>query len=81
MDGMVWFGRTYLVPGSPMFLLLGLLVGLLLVARTSTARLGRFVLWTLFVAYLALSTSVVSDALGRMLGGGTPVTSADAIRR
>jgi uncharacterized SAM-binding protein YcdF (DUF218 family) len=81
MDAMVWFGRTYLVPGSPMFLLLGLLIGLLLVARQGTARLGRLVLWTLLLAYLALSTSVVSDALGRMLGGGTPVTSADVVRQ
>jgi len=78
---MVWLGRMYLVPGSPMFLLLGLLVGLLLAAREGTARWGRFVLWTLLVAYIALSTSVVSSALGRMLGGATPVTSADLIRQ
>jgi uncharacterized SAM-binding protein YcdF (DUF218 family) len=81
MDALVWFGRVYLVPGSPMFLVLGLAIGLVLATREGTARLGRVVLWTLLVAYLALSTSVVSGALSRMLSTSTPVTSPDTVRQ
>jgi uncharacterized SAM-binding protein YcdF (DUF218 family) len=81
MDVLTWFGRMYLVPGSPMFLLLGMAAGLLLAAREGTARLGRAVLWMLLVAYLALSTSVVSRTLGRMLDASPAIMSADVVKQ
>jgi uncharacterized SAM-binding protein YcdF (DUF218 family) len=81
MDVLVWFARMYIVPGSPMFLLLGLAVGLALAGRDSTGRLGRLVLWTLLATYTALSMSIVSGALTRMLGGAPPLSSADEVRR
>jgi uncharacterized SAM-binding protein YcdF (DUF218 family) len=81
MDVILWLGRSYFVPGSPMFLLLGLLAGLMLVGRERTRTIGRRFLWALLGLHLALSTGFVSTALSRALGGTPPIDRAEIVRQ
>jgi uncharacterized SAM-binding protein YcdF (DUF218 family) len=80
MGFVLWLGRSYLVPGSPMFLVLGVLAVLVLLWRERTRTLGRRVLWALCLLYLALSTALVAGALAHLLGGTTRLERADAVR-
>jgi hypothetical protein len=80
MDVVLWIGRSYLVPASPMFLVLGVLLALLLLGRERTRPAGRAVLWGLFVLYLLCSTPFVSGLLAQMLGGTVRLERAEAIR-
>lgn len=81
MNVVLWFVRAYLVPGSPMFLLLGLFAGLALLAGERTRATGRRCLWALLVLYLALSTGIVSNMLAQMLSGVPPLERAEAVRQ
>lgn len=82
MDKIVAFGRTYLIPGSPMLLLIGLAVGLVLAARKRTMRLGHALLWGLLGVYLVLSLPFVSAVLAGMLAGtAEPIRSPEVVRQ
>jgi uncharacterized SAM-binding protein YcdF (DUF218 family) len=81
MDVVLWFGRSYLVPASPLFLVLGVLVALLLLGRERTQAAGRRLLWALFLLYLFCSTPYVSGLLARMLGGTARVDRAEVVRQ
>ena len=80
MDVVLWLGRSYLVPASPLFLVLGVLIALLLLGRERTQAVGRRVLWALFFVYLFGSTPYVSGVLARMLGGTARVDRAEVVR-
>lgn len=80
MDVVLWLGRSYLVPASPLFLLLGVLIALLLLGRERTQAAGRRVLWALFFFYLVCSTPYVSGLLAQMLGGTARIDRAEAVR-
>jgi uncharacterized SAM-binding protein YcdF (DUF218 family) len=80
MDVVLWIGRSYLVPASPMFLVLGVLLALLLLGRERTRPAGRAVLWGLFFLYLLCSTPFVSGLLAQMLGGTARLERAEAVR-
>jgi uncharacterized SAM-binding protein YcdF (DUF218 family) len=80
MDVVLWLGRSYLVPGSPLFLVLGVLVALLLLGRERTQAAGRRVLWALFFFYLFCSTPYVSGLLAQMLGGTARIDHAEVVR-
>lgn len=80
MDVVLWLVRSYLVPGSPLFLVLGVLVALLLLGRERTRGTGRGVLWALFMLYLLCSLPLVSGLLSRMLSGAARIERAGAVR-
>ena len=80
MDVVLWIGRSYLVPASPMFLLLGLFVALLLLARERWEAAGRRLLWGLFFFYLVCSTPIISGLLAVMLGGTTRLERPETVR-
>ena len=80
MDVVLWIGRTYLVPASPMFLLLGVFVALVLLGREGSRAAGRRLLWGLFFLYLFGSTPFVSGLLAGMLGGTTRLERPEAVR-
>ena len=80
MDVVLWLGRSYLVPASPLFLVLGVLIALLLLGRERTQAAGRGVLWALFFFYLFCSTPYVSGLLAQMLGGTARVNRAEVVR-
>ncbi len=64
MDSLVDLVKSYLLPGSAMFLLLGASVGtVLLFMGSSRQRWGRRVLVSLLALYWALSTPLVVDLL------------------
>ena len=81
MDLVLWLGRTYLVPGSPMFLVMGLLVGVALLSAERSRTAGRRWLGALAGLYLVLSTAVVSNGLARLLGGTPPIDRAEVVQR
>jgi uncharacterized SAM-binding protein YcdF (DUF218 family) len=80
MDVVLWLGRSYLVPGSPMFLVMGVLAALVLLGPERTRALGRRALWALALVYLALSTAFAAGGLAHLLGGTTRLELADVVR-
>jgi uncharacterized SAM-binding protein YcdF (DUF218 family) len=69
MDSLVEFIKAYLIPGSVMFLLLGVTVGALgLFGRDRLRRWARAWLAALAVLYWLLSTPLVAGALEAALG-------------
>jgi len=76
MGVLVWLVKTYLVPGSPWFLIAGVGVALLMLANRRTSDWGRRWLAALFLLYVALSMPLVSGWLHRTLAGSGPITDA-----
>ena len=78
MDIPLWLAKTYLVPGSVWFLVLGLAVGVSLLFVGAVAS-GRRWLTTLLLAYVALGVPAVALALRDTLGRISPIAAvADA---
>ncbi len=80
MGVLVWLGKTYLVPGSPWFLIVGVGVALLMLSSRRTLDWGRRWLAALFLLYVALSMPLVSGWLHRTLAGSGPITDAREAR-
>jgi uncharacterized SAM-binding protein YcdF (DUF218 family) len=78
MDIALWLAKTYLVPGSVWFLVVGLAFGVALLF-TGAVAWGRRWLTLLALAYLALGMPAVALALRDTLGRHAPIaTAADA---
>ena len=80
MGVLVWLGKSYLVPGSPWFLVVGVGVALLMLSSRRTCDWGRRWLAALFFLYVALSMPLVSGWLHRTLAGTGPITDARQAR-
>ena len=76
MAVLVSLAKSYLVPGSPWFLIVGVGVALLLLSAERTRVLGRRWLAALFVLNVALSMPLVAGWLHRSLAGAGPITDA-----
>ena len=73
--------KTYLIPGSVEFLVVGLIVGVLLLhGRGRAPRLGRVWLTTLTITYLLLSLPLGPSVLvWGLAGGATPIPTKRAV--
>jgi len=80
MGVLVLLGKTYLVPGSPWFLIVGVGVALLMLSSRRTVDWGRRWLAALFLLYVGLSMPLVSGWLHRTLAGSGPITDAPQAR-
>jgi len=80
MAVLVSLAKSYLVPGSPWFLIVGVGVALLLLSAERTRAWGRRWLALLFVLYVALSMPLVASRLHRSLAGTGPITDAREAR-
>jgi uncharacterized SAM-binding protein YcdF (DUF218 family) len=76
----VSLAKSYLVPGSPWFLIVGVGVALLLLSSQRTLGWGRRWLAVLFVLYVALSMPLFSGWLHRTLAGVGPITEVSQAR-
>ena len=80
MAAFVSLAKSYLVPGSPWFLIAGVGVALLLLSSQRTLGWGRRWLAVLFALYVALSMPLVSGWLHRSLAGVGPITDVSQAR-
>jgi uncharacterized SAM-binding protein YcdF (DUF218 family) len=76
MAPILFIVKAYLVPGSPMFLIIAIGVGLALLARPRLAAWGRRWLVAVAVSHAVLAVPVVSGLLQRGLGRTSPIRSA-----
>ena len=76
MSWVLFVVKSYLVPGSPMFLVLAIAAGLALLARPAKAAWGRRWLAAVLVFHAGLSVPAVSERVQRAMGGVGPLTSA-----
>ena len=72
--------KSYLIPGSTSFLVVGIGIALLLLSAGRTLAWGRRWLAVLFALYVALSLPLVSGFLHRALAGVGPITEAREAR-
>ena len=80
MTAVLTLAKSYLIPGSTFFLVVGVGVALLLLARPRTAAWGRRWLAMLFTLYVALSLPLISRLLLLGMSGATPITEASQAR-
>ncbi len=80
MTVLLSLAKNFLIPGSTWFLVTGIGLALVLLARERTFRWGRRWLAALFLLYVALSMPLVSDWLNRGLSGTRPITDAREAR-
>jgi uncharacterized SAM-binding protein YcdF (DUF218 family) len=80
MTVLLSLAKNFLIPGSTWFLVTGIGLALVLLARERTFRWGRRWLAALFLLYVALSIPLVSDWLNRGLSGTRPITDAREAR-
>jgi uncharacterized SAM-binding protein YcdF (DUF218 family) len=75
MDLPIEFIKAYFIPGSPSFLLVGLLLGVILIYLSpSTRKWGDILLGALAVLYLLLSMPIVARGLEHaLLDGSQPI--------
>jgi uncharacterized SAM-binding protein YcdF (DUF218 family) len=76
MAVMVSLAKGYLIPGSTLFLVVGVGLALLLLSSERTLAWGRRWLAALFILYVALSVPSVSGFLHRALAGVGPILDA-----
>jgi uncharacterized SAM-binding protein YcdF (DUF218 family) len=76
MGVLVSLAKGYLIPGSTLFLVVGVGLALLLLWSDRTLAWGRRWLAALFVFYVALSLPIASGFLHRALAGGGPIVDA-----
>lgn len=79
MDGVLWVGKAYLVPGSVWFLIVGLGFGLALLFAGSVTW-GRRWLTALLLAYVTMSIPAVALALQDTLGRTSQIVTAAETR-
>jgi uncharacterized SAM-binding protein YcdF (DUF218 family) len=76
MAPILFIVKSYLVPASPMFLIVAIGVGLVLLTRPSAAVWGRRWLAAVLLSHTLLAVPAVSDWLQRCLGRSSPIRSA-----
>ena len=76
MPWVLFVVKNYLVPGSPMFLVIAVAIGAVLLSRPALAAWGRRWLAAVAVSHLAFSVPAISDGLERLMGGVAPIASA-----
>jgi len=79
MAPLLFIVKTYLVPGSPMFLIVAIGIGLVLFRRPSTAVWGRRWLVAILVSHALLAVPAVSGWLQRGIGGTGAIRSASEV--
>jgi uncharacterized SAM-binding protein YcdF (DUF218 family) len=76
MSWALFLVKSYLVPGSPMFLIIAIAIGLALIARPALTAWGRRWLAAVLILHTALSVPAISGWLQRSMGGVGPIMSA-----
>ena len=76
MAVLVSLAKGYLIPGSTLFLVVGMGIALLLLSSNRTLAWGRRWLAALFVFYIVLSVPIVSGFLLRGMTGMEPIRDA-----
>ena len=79
MSPILFIVKTYLVPGSPMFLIVSIGVGLALLARPSLAKWGRRWLVAVLVSHALLAVPAISGWLQRGVSRATAIRSVSEV--